>query len=212
MFEKIRHQRLLKRQKCFIDSHDWGKLSKYLPLDDEAEVYLIKSRWIEGIGTYQRFYFFHTPARALLIEENFGYASDSVINSGLSPEEQTLLVTKGAIKNICIFIGNDKSFNEDDEFLLVKRALDDERLEPIVINYAEKSNRLHSQKAESILMQKGRTAFVLAYIKINSKCGLTAKSEVELIKRNDKMLARAYGKLYVWQPDAQDLIDAGWLD
>ena len=147
---KIKRQRLLNKQKLFIDQNDWGMLSKFLPLDDEAEIYLVKSKWIEGIGTYQRFYSFHTPARALLVEENMGYASDDVINSGLSLNEEQLLATKGDCKNIKLFIDRGYPFSEENEFLFVKRALEDKRIENLVIYYSEKLKFLHSQKAERI--------------------------------------------------------------
>ncbi len=211
-FKKIRRQRRLKKVMSFIDQRDWGQIANFLPLSDEMQVYLVKSHWLEGIGTYQRFYGFGIQARAPLIEEAMGYASENIIEFGLSSDEETLLVTKGDIKNIGFFIEQNYIFDEENEFLFVQRALQDERFEPLFIRYAEKKKRLLNQKTESLLIQQGRSGFVLAYIKIPCECGLTAKSEVELIKRLDKRLIYAYEKMYSWQPDAQDLIDAGWLD
>ena len=210
--KEMRRQRRLKKEMFLIDQRDWGQIADFLPLSDEIQVYLVKSHWLEGIGTYQRFYSFGSQARALLLEEAMGYASENIIEFGLSPDEETILVTKGDIKNISFFIAQDYMFSEENEFLFVQRAIQDERLEQLFINYAEKKKRLLSQKTESLLVQQGRSNFVLAYIKIPCECGLTAQSEVELIKRLDKRLIHAYGKMYEWQPDAQDLLDAGWLD
>ena len=211
-FKKMRRQRRLKKEMLLIDKRDWGRIADFLPLSDEIQVYLVKSHWLEGIGTYQRFYSFGSQARALLIEEAQGYASENIIEFGLSPDEETLLVTKGDIENIRFFIEQGYFFKEENEFLFVQRAMQDERLEQLFINYAEKRKRLLSQKTESLLVQQGRSRFVLAYIKIPCEYGLTAQSEVELIKRLDKRLIYAYEKNYNWLPDAQDLIDAGWLD
>lgn len=210
--KNIKRQRRLKKVRSLIDQHDWGQIADFLPLCDEIQVYLVKSHWLEGIGTYQRFYGFGMQARALLIEEAMGYASQNIIEFGLSPNEENFLVTKGDIENIRFFIEQGYFFKEENEFLFAKRALQDECLEPLFINYAEKRKRLLSKKAESLLVQQGRSRFVLAYIKIPCEYGLTARSEVELIKRLDKRLIYAYEKNYNWLPDAQDLIDAGWLD
>lgn len=164
-FKEKRRQIHLKKEMLLIDKRNWRRIADFLPLSDEIQVYLVKSHWLEGIGTYQRFYSFGAQARALLIEEAMGYASQNIIEFGLSPDEETLLVTKGDIENIRFFIEQGYFFKEENEFLFAKRALQDECLEPLFINYAEKRKRLLSQKTESLRVQQGSIWMLLPTIK-----------------------------------------------
>lgn len=210
--KKIRHERRLRNEKICIDEQNWYHLAKFLPLSEEAQVYLANSHWEEGVDTYQHYYNFCPQARTILLEKTSGYAAQNLITKGLTPEDETFLVEKGSLQNVYYYFSGGRKFSEENEIKLVKRAITNSSFENAVIEYAKKYNRMQSQEAEILLINQGRGSFILAYINIPCEFGLFAKAEVELIKRKYRRLIKAYEKKYNWQPDAQDLIDAGWLD
>lgn len=208
---KIKQRLLFKREQNLIDKRNWVKLHK-ISLSEKGQIYLLESGWQNGISNFYLNKSFCAAARAILIKKHFDDVSKSMIVWGLSPDEVTLLVTEGDPQNIRYYIDKEYRFNEQDEIKLIERAFVDSRIEELVLYYAGKIGGINNEKAEILLIQKGKFKFIRNYIKQMSNSGLYRKSEVELIKRRDKDLVKIYSKKFIWQPDAQDLLDAGWLE
>lgn len=183
---------------------------KKMNLSPRGQLYLINSGYFEAAMDWAERNAYCPEVRAEIIKGNTAFLLllDKLIPFGLSEDEQILLAEKGSYYNVKSFVSQEQQFCATAAKKFLDRFLAGGLDYELMIMYAQ-INLSITEDEEAYLMAKADEYFILQYIKLGA---LAPKGEIAIIKRKQWSLVKPYGELYQWSADAQDYLDAGWMD